>query len=354
MGFKQIISSMNPYQDFGILIRQVADIVVIFIACFLSEIFISQESNITALLIQTFSLFLLFCLIFIPIFYLKGIYTYGRNLSVNKKLYKLIESSLLAAFILLIVFSIFKIYLNLSFTFSDLLISDLSVAWLLIFLGSIFSRIWLYSYINVNIDPIKQFDDNSKILVIGGGGYIGSSVVKQLLDLNYKVRVLDIFLFGEEPISASKNHPNLEIMRGDFRKVDDLVQAVVLAINKSDAAGRTYYVTDGIKYSIAEIEQAIYRAWGRKMPAWKTPHMLLSVTAGLAGVLTQIFMLIGLKRGSAGGISGRTYRNLVTDNLFSNEQICGELGYKPGCNFYEALPQIVESMDREAWLKERE
>ncbi len=226
MTFQQIISYVNPYQDSGILIRQVADIVVIFVACFLSEIFISQESNITALLIQTISLFLLFCLIFIPMFYFKGIYTHGRNLSVNKKLYKLIEASLFAAFTLLIVFYVFKIYLKLSFTLSDLLISDLSVAWLLIFLGSIFSRIWLYSYINVNKDSIKQFDANSKILVIGGGGYIGSSAVKQLLDLNYKVRILDIFLFGEDPISAFKNHPNLEIMRGDFRKVDDLVQAV--------------------------------------------------------------------------------------------------------------------------------
>ena len=136
--------------------------------------------------------------------------------------------------------------------------------------------------------------------------------------------------------------------------IGDLVQAIVLAINKSDAAGRTYYVTDGTKYSIAEIEQAIYRAWGRKMPAWKTPRMLLYCAAGLAGLLTRLFILIGLKRASAGGISGRTYRNLVKDNLFSNEQLYRELGYKPVCNFYEALPHIVESFDRQAWLKERE
>jgi len=136
--------------------------------------------------------------------------------------------------------------------------------------------------------------------------------------------------------------------------IDDLIQAVVLAVNKSEAAGRTYYVTDGIRYSIAEIEEAIYRAWGRRIPAWQTPHMLLYGAAGLAGLLTRFFMLIGLKRRLAGGISGRTYRNLVTDNLFSNEQICRELGYKPVCNFYEALPHIVESFDRQAWLKERE
>ena len=136
--------------------------------------------------------------------------------------------------------------------------------------------------------------------------------------------------------------------------IGDLVQAIFLAINKSDAAGQTYYVTDGIRYSIAEIEEAIYRAWGRKISAWKTPHMLLYGAAGLAGLLTRFFMLIGLKRRLVGGISGRTYRNLVTDNLFSNQKLCRELGYKPVCNFYETLPHIVESFDRQAWLKERD
>ena len=226
MGFKRIISKINPYQDFGIFIRQLADIVVIFVACFLSVIFISQQSTIGSLFSQTLSLFFLLSLIFIPIFYLKGIYTHGRNRSISEKFYKLIEASLFASLILFFVFYIFKIYLSLSFTLSDLLISDLSIAWLLTSFGSIISRIWLYSYININVDSIKTFDNNSKILVIGGGGYIGSSVVKQLLDLNYKVRVLDIFLFGEDPISNFKNHPNIEIIRGDFRKIDDLVQAV--------------------------------------------------------------------------------------------------------------------------------
>ena len=226
MSFKKFIFSINPYHDLGILIRQLADILVIFIACLLSEIFISQQISLGTLLLQTLSLFLLFSLIFIPIFYFKGIYTHGRSRSIVKKFYKLIEACLFAGLMLLMIFYIFKINLKLSFTLSDLLVSDLSIAWLLTFLGSIISRIWLYSYINVNIDPVKKFDDNSKILVIGGGGYIGSSVVKQLLDLNYKVRVLDIFLFGEDPIRNLKDHPSLEIIRGDFRKVDDLVQAV--------------------------------------------------------------------------------------------------------------------------------
>ena len=34
------------------------------------------------------------------------------------------------------------------------------------------------------------------------------------------------FLFGQEPIAEFINHPNLEIIKGDFRKVDDLCIAI--------------------------------------------------------------------------------------------------------------------------------
>ncbi|SVC25581.1 uncharacterized protein METZ01_LOCUS278435, partial [marine metagenome] len=134
--------------------------------------------------------------------------------------------------------------------------------------------------------------------------------------------------------------------------VDDLAQAVILSINKNDAAGKMYYVTDGTRYLITEIERAIYRAWGKKMPSWHTPHMVLYAAATAAGWVNYIFFVVGAKRQTAGSISARTYRNLVTDNLFSNEKLCEELGFKPVCNFYEALPRVVESIDRQAWLKE--
>ena len=226
MRLRQFFYSINPYQDLGILIRQIADLIVIFIACFLAVLFIQSENGINEIFKQSLSLFLLLSLVFIPTFYIKGIYTQGRNLPVNKKLFKLIQACLISGVFVLIIFYIFKLYLDLTFTFSELLVSDLTISWSFTFLGSIFSRIWLYSYINTNSEPLRINDMSKKVLVIGGGGYIGSSVVEQLLEKQYKVRVLDIFLFGEEPISHLYNNKNLEIIRGDFRKVDDLVMAV--------------------------------------------------------------------------------------------------------------------------------
>ena len=40
-----------------------------------------------------------------------------------------------------------------------------------------------------------------KILITGGAGYIGSKLVNKLLDLNYKVTVVDILKFSSKSIN---------------------------------------------------------------------------------------------------------------------------------------------------------
>ena len=42
-----------------------------------------------------------------------------------------------------------------------------------------------------------------KILVTGGAGYIGSKLVNKLVDLNYKVTVVDILKYsGKSPVNS--------------------------------------------------------------------------------------------------------------------------------------------------------
>ena len=64
------------------------------------------------------------------------------------------------------------------------------------------------------------------VLVIGGGGYIGSALVPRLLDAGHRVRVLDIMMFGDSTLNAVHNHPRLQLVKGDFRQVDKVVQAM--------------------------------------------------------------------------------------------------------------------------------
>ncbi len=59
-----------------------------------------------------------------------------------------------------------------------------------------------------------------KILVTGGAGYIGSIVVRQLLNKNYKVRAVDALFFGGESLLDIYNHPNFEFIKGDIRNTD--------------------------------------------------------------------------------------------------------------------------------------
>lgn len=51
------------------------------------------------------------------------------------------------------------------------------------------------------------------ILVTGGAGYIGSMLVQRLLLEGYKVRVIDLFMYGK----TLQEHPNLSVIKMDIR-----------------------------------------------------------------------------------------------------------------------------------------
>ena len=56
-----------------------------------------------------------------------------------------------------------------------------------------------------------------KILITGGAGYIGSKLVNKLLDLNYKVTVIDILKFSGKSINHLFNNRNFKFIKGDVR-----------------------------------------------------------------------------------------------------------------------------------------
>jgi len=63
----------------------------------------------------------------------------------------------------------------------------------------------------------KNSQKIKKVLVTGGAGYIGSVLVPKLLKKGYQVRVLDLYLYGEDVFDEIKNHPGLKEIRGDLR-----------------------------------------------------------------------------------------------------------------------------------------
>ena len=55
------------------------------------------------------------------------------------------------------------------------------------------------------------------ILVTGGAGYLGSTMVPELLNAGYKVTVLDNFMFGQNSLAHVCHHPSFSVIRGDIR-----------------------------------------------------------------------------------------------------------------------------------------
>ena len=70
-----------------------------------------------------------------------------------------------------------------------------------------------------------------KVLVTGGAGYIGSVLVRILLDKGYHVTVLDSLKFGGDALYDVSQHPNFEFVKGDIRNNEDIDKV----INKVDA-----------------------------------------------------------------------------------------------------------------------
>lgn len=115
---------------------------------------------------------------------------------------------------------------------------------LVVFLGFLFTlaltlgaRAWVHYWSIVELErkakaeskdrPAPYLRTNHRIiLVIGGAGYIGSGLLPRLLERGYTVRLLDLLMFGKEPIAHVIHHPNLEIIQADFRQVDKVVEAM--------------------------------------------------------------------------------------------------------------------------------
>lgn len=68
--------------------------------------------------------------------------------------------------------------------------------------------------------------DVKTVLLTGGAGYVGSVLVPKLLEKGYYIKVLDLYIYGDNVLSQVKNHPNLEQIKGDIRN-RELLEKVV-------------------------------------------------------------------------------------------------------------------------------
>jgi nucleoside-diphosphate-sugar epimerase len=161
------------------------------------------------------------------VFYVQGFYTRGETYQSRYKVLVVIQAVSVSFLLYISAVLFFNVYDGrLSFAKAAMVL-----AWGFAILLLAGARVWTQLWRRTTdrefaAHPKNSQDGPDRVLVIGGGGYIGSALVPRLLESGYRVRVLDILMFGEEPLASVRNHPNLELVKGDFRQVDKVVQAM--------------------------------------------------------------------------------------------------------------------------------
>ena len=164
-------------------------------------------------------------LIGLLVFYSSGFYTYGRVYAGRYKVLVIAQAVTLTY----LIFGVALLLLREVLSFPR---AVLFMAWFLTLCFVIVSRLWLQLWSKlsrVEHDPASPNPTEKEIqnvLVIGGAGYIGSALVARLLELGYKVGVLELLVYGDNPVVQFYEHPNFELIRGDFRRIDTVVRAV--------------------------------------------------------------------------------------------------------------------------------
>lgn len=69
-------------------------------------------------------------------------------------------------------------------------------------------------------------DHPRNILITGGAGYVGAALVPKLLAAGHRVKVLDLYLYGEGVFDDVRPHANFEEIKGDLRNAETVRQAL--------------------------------------------------------------------------------------------------------------------------------
>lgn len=72
----------------------------------------------------------------------------------------------------------------------------------------------------------SMHDESNTVLVTGGAGYVGAALVPALLAAGYHVKVLDLYLYGEDVFGPVRHDPRLTEIKGDIRDCD-LLRAIL-------------------------------------------------------------------------------------------------------------------------------
>ena len=213
------------------LLFMTADLILIISACYLAFL-LRFDGDIPARNIINLKAFILIsALTAIPVFYLSGLYKISWSYVTITDLPVILRSVFLSMAVSGTIFYMFRLEPWLT-AFPRSVIITYGML-LFLFVGSLrFLKRFYWQLIRGRAQPELEskpilspeiFENNHKsVLVTGGAGYIGSVLVRRLLNAGYKVKVVDKLLFGEESIRDLKSNPNFNLIKEDILQPDKL------------------------------------------------------------------------------------------------------------------------------------
>ena len=118
--------------------------------------------------------------------------------------------------------------------------------------------------------------------------------------------------------------------------VRDLVQAVMLAIEKEATAGKIFLITDGEDYTTRRIYTGMCTALGRSVPQWSAPVPVLKALGKVGDAFEAV-----LRRPAP--FNSRTCSRLLDSACYRSVHAASSLGFHPAYKLEDALPAMVEA-----------
>jgi len=116
--------------------------------------------------------------------------------------------------------------------------------------------------------------------------------------------------------------------------VEDVVQAALLAAEKSQAIGQTYIVTDGHPCSTRQLYEWICEAVNRPVPGWQIPKMALNGLAKVGDTISRV-------RGRRFIFDSDALTKLTGSAWYSSHKLETELGFHAQHSLRESLRAMI-------------
>jgi nucleoside-diphosphate-sugar epimerase len=125
--------------------------------------------------------------------------------------------------------------------------------------------------------------------------------------------------------------------------VEDLVRAVLFAMEKKEAEGETYFVSDETVYKLKEILEEIKKGLNKNTVPLTIPDFLLFIIAFISEFVAGLF-------GKATFLNRQKYLEIQQKGWVCSTDKLKQLGFKPGYGLKRGVEETVKWYRKNGWL----